>query len=350
MKKSKDFADKLRRRKLRWMFSSAVFFILLGTFLLLTGAAYLLMALDVLNLENIRMTEWYIVLIFLFSSIVIGMIITFIVSRFVMGAVNTVADGMSALSKGDFSVRIDLGKGVEGEQLAGAFNKLAEELENTQMLRSDFINEYAHEFKTPIVSIKGFAELLNEPGLTEEQRKEYVAIIIEETKRLERLSYNSLNLSRIEKQGILTDCTRFNVSEQIRSSILILEKKWIEKKIDLEISIDEHYVVANEEMLKQVWLNLVDNAIKFSAVGGVVAISVKSEPDYIVASFKNGGTKIAEEDKQKIFDKFFRADTEKGEGHGVGLTIVKKIVDLHKGKIVVDSDDNVTEFRVYLPI
>ena len=345
---SKDITDKKRKRKIRTIFMLSVFVILLATYLMLSSTLFVLVKLDVLHVEMLSISNWLLLLIFFVASFVIGSILTIIVSKLVLGTVNTVAEGMSALSKGNYDVRLDLGKGEEAKQLADGFNKLAQELKGTQMLRSNFVNEYAHEFKTPIVSIKGFAEILKQQDLTEAQRQEYLDVIIEEADRLTTLSTNSLNLSRIEEQRILSEKTTFNLSEQIRNSILLLENKWQQKHIDFSISIDEYNITANEEMLKQVWINLAHNAIKFSNDGGVIDIELYEEDSQLVFNITNGGTTIDECDYQKIFEKFYRAKSG-GSGHGVGLAVVKKIVELHSGRVSVLSENDRAKFTVKLP-
>lgn len=344
----KDYADKKRRKQLRSFFTLAVFCILFATFVVLTGSLYILMFLDILHIQAIRLEEWFLPLLFMVASLLIGTIVTFVISRFVLKAVNSMADGMSALSKGDFDVRLDLGKNEEVKKLSDSFNSLAEELQGIQMLRSNFVNEYAHEFKTPIVSIKGFAELLQQDDLSEKQRKEYLSVIIEEAERLSSLSLNSLNLSKIENQRILTGKTTFNISEQIRRSILLLEKKWMGKNIDFEIYLDEVNILANEEMLKQVWINLLDNAIKFSNQDGRVKLELKEQDDVIRFIITNTGN-LTIEQCQKVFDKFYKINNTNQTGHGVGLAIVKKIVDLHNGNITAESLDDLVVFTVILP-
>ena len=345
---SKDVTDKKRKRKIHSIFSLSVFLIFIATYIFLSAIVFILVKLDLLYVEIIVISDYWLLLIFFVASFVVGSVLTMIVSKFLLGTVNTVAEGMSALAKGNYDVRIDLGKNEESKQLANGFNKLAQELKGMQMLRSNFVNEYAHEFKTPIVSIKGFAELLKQKDLTEEQREEYLDVIIEESNRLTTLSTNSLNLSKIEDQRILSEKTTFNLSEQIRNSILLLEKKWQQRNIELAISIEEFEITANEEMLKQVWINLVDNAIKFSNEGGLVEIDLFKCKDQIVFSIANGGMVIDESDYQKVFEKFYRAKSVES-GHGVGLAIVKKIVELHGGSVCVVSQNQKTRFTVKLP-
>ncbi len=349
-KSSTTSADKKRRRKIRSMFTSAVFFVLLVTYLLIMATIYILVNTGVIYIDSVSMPTWLLILIFFVSSFVIGTISTLFISRFVLSAVNIVAEGMTELSRGNFDVNIDLGKSEESKQLADAFNNLAKELKGIHMLRANFVNEYAHEFKTPIVSIKGFAELLKQEDLTDDQKKEYLDIVIEEANRLTTLSSNSLNLSRIENQKILTEVTKFNLSEQIRNSILLLERKWQEKNIDLQIALEELDITANEEMLKQVWINLLDNAVKYSHSGGTISMHLLKDKNIVIFKISNGGETIKEEDYNKIFEKFYRAGETSTDGHGVGLSIVKKIIELHKGKVDVNSVDGQTEFVVYLPL
>lgn len=346
----KDAGYRRRQRKLTGIFTLSVFLVLMGTMIVVGGAGYILMGLGIMHLEIPSISNWAIWLIFILASVVMGTIVTALISRFVTRPVNTVAQAMSMLAAGEFGTRIELNKSEESQKLANGFNKLAEELQSIQMLRSDFINEFAHEFKTPIVSIKGFAELLSKENITEEQRKEYISVILEEAERLSVLSSNALNLSKVENQNILTDVTRYNVSEQIRSCLLLLEKKWMEKRLELNLDFDEYSIKANEEMLKQVWINLIENAIKFSKNGGTLDVTVELEENKLKVCVKNQGVELKEEDKQRVFEKFYRADnTHSVEGNGVGLAIVKRIIDLHNGNILADSGNGSTWFTVYLP-
>jgi signal transduction histidine kinase len=230
-----------------------------------------------------------------------------------------------------------------------SFNKLAEELEHTEVLRNDFINNFSHEFKTPIVSIAGFAKLLRRGNLTEAQREAYLISIEEESKRLSYMATNVLNLSKVESQTILTDVTVFNLSEQIRSAVLLLEGKWSEKSIELQLDFREYTVEGNEEMLKQVWINLIDNAIKFSPRCGTVILDIQDGGETLSVSVSNTGSEIPAEQMGKIFGKFYQADESHAtEGNGIGLAVVKRVVELHMGSIEVCSEGGMNTFTVEL--
>ena len=236
------------------------------------------------------------------------------------------------------------------KELADSFNKMAEELENTEMLRSEFINNFSHEFKTPIVSIAGFAKLLKRGDLTEEQREEYLDIIEEESLRLSRMATNVLNLTRVENQAILTNVTEFNLSEQLRGCVLLLERKWEKKGLSFQLEFGEYMISANEELLREVWINLLDNAIKFSPDGAVIEVEIREYDGTIWVSVANMGSVIPEESIEKIFHKFYQVDESHSlEGSGVGLAIVKRVLTLYQGSISVRSGEGRTVFTAELP-
>ena len=160
------------------------------------------------------------------------------------------------------------------------------------MLRSDFINNFSHEFKTPIVSIAGFAKLLRRGNLTEEQRAEYLSVIEEESLRLSALANNVLSLTRVENQTILTDISEFNLSEQIRGAVLLLADKWTAKDLNIDLGFDECLVCANYELLKQVWINLLDNAVKFSPQNGTVTVEMTETDRSVTVTVTNSGRDI----------------------------------------------------------
>ncbi len=286
-------------------------------------------------------------------SLIIGFAVALFSSKIPLKPINRIVERLNQLSSGDFKARLSFGKPLNlhptFSDISDSFNLLAEELQNTEMLRSDFINNFSHEFKTPIVSISGFAKLLRKGNLTEEQREEYYKIIEDESLRLSYMATNVLNLTKVENQTILTDISRFNLSEQIRSSVLLLEDKWSKKNIDFNMEFEEFFVSANEELLKQVWINLLDNAIKFSFDYGEVGIFIESFDNKISIKISNLGVGIAKENLGKIFNKFYQEEESHSTvGNGVGLAIVKKVVDLHNGEVYAESDGEKTVFTVIL--
>ena len=288
-------------------------------------------------------------------SLVLGAMITAFSSLIFLRPVNRLISQMNRLAQGDFRARLTFGKPLSDHptfrQISVSFNKMAQELENTEMLRSDFVGNFSHEFKTPIVSISGFAKLLKRGGLTEAQRQEYLDIIETESLRLAAMATNVLDMTKVENQTILTDVTRFNLSEQIRGCLLLLlEGKWRNQEVEFSLEFGEHMIMANQELLKHVWINLLDNAIKFTPQGGTVGVEIQERGEALAITVRNTGSRIAPDQLEKIFHKFYQADeSHSAEGNGIGLALVKKIVQLHEGEVSVESGDEDTAFTVTLP-
>ena len=322
--------------------------------LIATALVYLGVRLDILDLHVEFINYFRLFAITAVISLVIGFILSTLLGRFPLSPVNRLINALNTLADGDYSVRLHYLKGIFGietyRDVIDTFNKLAEELENTEMLRSDFINDFSHEFKTPIVSIAGFAKILRSPDLTVQERDEYLKIIEDESRRLSVMASNILNLTRIEKQTILTNVSEYNLSEQIRTCILILEPKWSARNVEFDLQFDEYNIFANEEVIKQVWLNLIDNAVKFSPEYGTVKISITQAERVTTVAVLNSGPDISPEDQARIFNKFYQADSSHStQGNGIGLAIVKKAVTLHHGDVTVKSDAGLTEFTVTIP-
>ena len=343
------------RVSLTLIYSAISFCVLLLSVLISAGFSYLFSRfglLDSLNVDGDSVTASLLFMVFV--SAVVGIVITLLTRRIPLNPFNTLINHMNRLATGDFKVRLTFGKTAQNipafTELSDSFNTMAQELENTEMLRSDFINNFSHEFKTPIVSIAGFAKLLRRGNLSEEQKAEYLAIIEEESLRLSAMATNVLNLTKLENQTILTDISTFNLSEQIRSSVLLLEEAWTKKNLALELEFDEYNISANEEMLKQVWINLLDNAVKFSPPTGEICIEIFETYRSIRVSITNYGSDIPPDKIDKIWNKFYQSDeSHASHGNGIGLAVVKYIVELHNGTVSVSSKDGITTFTVELP-
>ena len=342
------------RVSLTLLLSVVVFFALLIAILLALGLVMLLIQLHVFKgvSEEIRMSNVLMVMVLI--SLVMGAALVLIMSKIPVNPINIFVNGLNNLAAGNFKMRISY-KGLLANQpavleITESFNKLAKELENTEMLRSDFINNFSHEFKTPIVSIAGFAKLLRRGNLTDEQKMQYLNAIEEESMRLSYMATNILNMTKVENQEILTDITEFNFSEQIRFAVLLLEEQWSKKNIELQLDFDEHMIEANEELLKQIWINLVDNAVKFAPRCATVGIDICATAQSYIVSVSNTGSDIPIEKQKRIFNKFYQADESHAQdGNGIGLAVVKKIVDLHSGWVSVKSENGMTVFVVELP-
>ena len=340
--------EKKYKNRLKTYFILGSATILFITIALVVILEYFIIQLGLFKSNELEDSGLLWIILFGVWSISLGLFLTFIFGRLILKPINKVVDGMAKLSRGDFSVRLDTEKTMSGQNLQQSFNALAEELQNTELLRSDFVNNFSHELKTPIVSVSGLVELLKDDSLPSDKRKQYIEVIEEEVHRLSNMTTNILNLSKVENQVILTDVKTYNLSEQLRSCLVLQEKRWTKKELELVLDFDEYEVQANEDMLRQVWTNLLDNAIKFSPQKGELKISIDKTDSELIVSIVNDG-QIPEQDKVHVFNKFHRgSNSSKNEGNGIGLSIVEHIVRLHGGKVDFVSESGKTEFIVTL--
>ena len=337
-------------RSLTWLLATFIVAVLLNAGLMTSTSYMLLLRLGALK-PLMGTTLWPMLMVAL--CILFAMVLTLGFGGQKLRPIHKVNDAMKRVSKGDFSIRLDEREG-DGEirELMASYNHMAEELSGIEMFRTDFINNFSHEFKTPIVSIRGFARQLERDDLTEEQRREYTRIIAVESERLANMSANVLLLTKLENQQIVTDVARYRLDEQIRGCILLLEKQWGEKELDLRLDLDELEYEGNEEMMSHVWVNLLGNAIKFSPRGGVLEVSCMQVQSFIVARVTDHGEGMDAETQARVFEKFYQGDTAHAtEGNGLGLPLVKRIVDLCGGKVTVEGAPGLgTTFAVYLPV
>ncbi|MBQ8965985.1 HAMP domain-containing sensor histidine kinase [Ruminococcus sp.] len=290
------------------------------------------------NSENIYWVVNFITIIAFISSILLGTIITTFVGRTMLQPIHDLSMATSEVARGNFSVRVRENGSDEYGTLQRNFNKMAQELSGIETLRGDFISNVSHEFKTPLASIQGFAKLLQDPALSPADRAEYTQIIIDETSRLSKLSSNILNLTKLENQTTIGKKKRFGIDEQIRKIIVMLEPEWSKKDIDMDIELEDILYVGNEDLMGQIWQNIINNAIKFTPQGGKIKVNLFRGEMGIVAKIWDNGPQIPADKKDKIFEKFYQGDRSRAtEGNGLGLALVKRIVDLADGKITVDN-------------
>lgn len=288
----------------------------------------------------------------LLISILSGAAIAVGLSKFFVSPMMKLGDAMRKVAGGDFSVRLDCTSKIRDvREVYGSFNTMVKELGNTETLQTDFVSNVSHEFKTPINAIEGYASLLQDSQLTDEQKNAYIDKIIFNTRRLSDLVGNILLLSKVNNQTISLKASTFRLDEQVRQSILALESKWEKKEIEFDIDLDEIEYTGYENLLSHVWLNLIDNAVKFSPQNGQIRIRLKQLAGSVTFSIWDNGLPIPEADIGRIFNKFYQGDnSHASEGNGLGLALVRKIVAAAHGTInVTSSEDAGTEFVVALP-
>lgn len=282
---------------------------------------------------------------------IIGSTLMFFVTKLISKPIKYVSNSTMEVSKGNFNGFIDYNSDDEIGVLAKNFNLMTGELKNMEYLRKDFISNVSHEFKTPIASIHGFAEMIRDKNLPEGKRDTYIDIIIEETERLSHLSSNMLKISRLDNQSIPNKIVEFSLDEQIRKIILLLENKWSEKNLELDINLEKIGFKGDEELIQQIWINLIENAIKFSKEKGMLSIGLKNFRDDIVVEVTDTGIGISEQNRKRVFERFYQGESSHSkEGNGLGLTIVKRIVEICNGKIEIESIlGKGTKFIITLP-
>ena len=306
-------------------------------------------------IKHIEVVPMLLPFIMLCACIIIGSILSAMLSGILLRPLNDLKEGLLKVSKGDFTVRLEENGNSELSHIQESFNIMVKELGNTELFRNDFINDFSHEFKTPMVSVYGFAKQLKKGGLTKEQEQEYIDIIINESQRLINMSSNILMLSKLENQEIITDKKDFSLDEELRRCVLQLQGQWGEKNQEVIPDLCEITYYGNSGMLKQVWLNVIGNAVKYTPDGGTIEVKLDINPkneQEVRVRITDNGIGMDKATAERIFEKFYLGDSSHATGgNGLGLAMVKRFVELSGGRIRVKSEpDKGTQFTVYLPI
>ena len=336
--------------KLWIYFTTIVFGTVTLAFLLVTGLWLLLHRLQILSVNPFDKPAPF--LLFLAGSILIGAIIALFVGKLIIRPIQNISNAFDRLSRGDFSVRVSEDEKIdEIREMARRFNSMTYDLSHIETLRSDFVVNVSHEFKTPIAAIEGYATLLQDASLAKEKHARYVEKILDNSRRLSDLSSNILALSKLENQETILHQKEYRLDEQLRKAVLLFESKWSSKNIEFDIDLPNSTFYGNEQLLDQVWVNILDNAIKHSPCGGIIQIRLWRNEDSVSVFIKDEGDGMSEDVQKHIFEKFYQGDRSRTtEGNGLGLALVKRIVDLCEGTVAVESaPDKGAAFLVTLP-
>lgn len=277
-----------------------------------------------------------------------------------MDFLQSLNNALIQIAKGNFDVKITLPSTDDEHAKWNPFNELAQnihhmagELNEMERMRQEFVSNVSHEIQSPLTSISGFARALQEGELDKEEGRHYLDIIEMESKRLSKLSDNLLKLTSLESEHHPFEPTHYRLDKQLRNIVLSCEPQWVKKSIDMDISLKEVTVKADEDLMSQVWMNLLGNAIKFTPNGGTIGVRLSQQGNDVVASISDTGIGMDEEERSHIFERFYKADKSRNRaigGSGLGLSIVKKIIDMHEGEINVKSKKGEgTEMVVTLP-
>lgn len=298
------------------------------------------------------------ILFFLLGSILLGFVVTICVGKMIIRPLQRFGKAFDEIAKGNFEYRLSMNARFDDiNKMAERLNEMAYDLGHIETLRNDFVTNVSHEFKTPLAAIEGYATLLQNHTLAQERKDYYIDKILENTTRLSGLSSNVLTLSRLENQGDITECQEFRLDEQIRKTVIMLEEKWSAKNIEFDMELPKLMYYGSETLLAQVWLNIIDNAIKCSYENGVINIGIEVSDNYIVVSIRDHGIGMSSEVKKHVFEKFYQGDrSRKAEGNGLGLALVKRILELCHGTVEVESEEgdgsvfSVTLYRMVQPL
>jgi len=266
-----------------------------------------------------------------------------------------IVEALEQIAKGDFRVRLNPTSEINiiARELANSVNQMAQELDQMEHLRQEFISNISHDIQSPLTSIDGFARALHDERLSAEARYHYLTIIETESMRLSRMTDNMLRLVSLESEHVKVACRPFRLDKQIRSLILACEPQWASKTIDMDLALPETVVSADEDLLGQVWSNLLHNSIKFTPKGGQVRVELQQRACQVICSVTDTGIGIPQEAQTHVFERFYQVDQARersNAGSGLGLAIAKKIVELHQGTITIASQPGAgTTVTVSLP-
>lgn len=259
-----------------------------------------------------------------------------------------VIEAMQQISQGNYNVYVPKLSGHEKrnhpfDEITDHLNKMAKDLGEMEEMRQQFVSNVSHEIQSPLTSIKGFAIALQSKEISDDQRKHYLKIIEKESERLSNLSDNLLKLTTLESTETLMDQEIYRLDEQIRHVVLATEPQWLAKDITIHLQLPQVEITAEKELLSQVWMNLISNAIKFTPNKGVIEIEVVEKNNQLSITVSDTGIGISQEAQTHLFERFYKEDKARSRsegGNGLGLSIVKKIINMHGGSIEVKSKEN----------
>ena len=282
-----------------------------------------------------------------------GSIVFLIVADIIVKPISRLTKVTDELAKGNYKVRVNYEGKDEISSLYASFNQMAVRLAKQETIRQQFISDVSHEFQTPLTAISGFATILKNENLTDEQRQKYADIILFNSNRLSHLSKNMLQLTLLDGEDTSLDKSEFPLIEQLNRVIEMEDNAALSKDIEIEFihPKKEFIIEADESRIEQVWINLLSNAIKYTNEHGVVTVEVRRTPTELQVRFEDTGVGMSQDAISHIFERFYRQDKSRTiEGNGLGLSIVKRIIDLHHYKIDVESQEDVgSVFTVYIP-
>lgn len=299
-----------------------------------------LVRLDVTYVETLsldRLLLWSL----MFSIAISTLVVLFFGDRVVFKSIHELSSASKRVAKGDFTPKLEIPKEREIGELVESFNLMVEQLNRQQTLSSEFLIGISHEFKTPLATIRGYAQMLGD-DIPPDKREKYADVIVKKVDSLTALVTNILELCKLENDDMKIPRSVFSLDEQIRKNILFYEPMWSGKQIEIvpELLPVDYY--GNPELIGEIWQNLLDNAIKFTPQGGRIVVKMEELPDHILVCFQDSGAGMDEEAKAHMFEKFYQSSQSSAstgkKGSGLGLALIKRILELCGGEIAVESE------------
>lgn len=287
------------------------------------------------------------------TSVFVGTGVGTWLANLVLAPVRRISEASKRIAQGDFDIELPHGfQAREVSELSRNFNTMARELSRTEMLRSDFMANVSHEFKTPLASIEGYASLLKDPDLSPDKRVAYAQKVADAAHRLSVLTEQTLLLSQLDNREDLPDREAFSLDESLRRMVLAHELEWSARDIEIDVDLDEVQIRAERNLLSLIWENLMSNALKHTPDGGKVEIRLHEENGSAVVSMSDSGPGMPPEVLERVFERFYQGDSSRsGKGTGLGLSIAKRTAALHGGTISAESEPGRgTTFTVVLPL
>ncbi|BBH20759.1 two-component sensor histidine kinase [Paenibacillus baekrokdamisoli] len=296
----------------------------------------------------------YMLLTVLIIVLVVGSLLILLAARYIVKPMRQLTEATRQMAKGDFQINIHSKRRDEIGVLTASFNEMAGELHMLDQMRRDFVNNVSHEIQSPLASITGFTKALKEKQMDEVSRQRYLTIIEEESQRLSRISTNLLRLSTLQIEQHPLHPHPFQLAEQLRRTVIASEPQWSMKKMEMILNLEEVIINGDEDQLSQVWINLLSNSIKFSPEHTSIAISLTATEKMVIVTIEDNGQGIPDEELHQIWIPFYKVDKSRDnrvKGSGLGLSIVKRIIDIHQGDIQINSQlGQGTLITIKLPI
>ncbi|MCR8842622.1 HAMP domain-containing histidine kinase [Paenibacillus sp. SC116] len=287
-------------------------------------------------------------------SLIVGSLLILVSAMFLVRPIKKLTQATKHIAGGDFNVKLNIKQTGELGTLARSFEEMMHDLQQLEQMRREFVTNVSHEVQSPLTSISGYAIALKQVDVADHERSRYLDIIISEAARMSKMSDSLLKLSLLESQSQSLQLATFSLDEQIRRAIIAIQPQWSARSVHFDLHLKAVRLVADHDLLNQVWTNIIGNSIKFSKDGGVINISIEKDIKNVIVRISDTGLGISLEDQKRIFERFFKADrshNRKYEGSGLGLAIVKQIVSLHQGDIRVESESGQgTTVIVSLPL